>query len=74
MLLKPLLSHIKKITTTKIKTLQKMCKYIDISGALAIYKQMILSLFNYSGFLMLSCYKTDLEDLQLIQNNVYACV
>ena len=30
---------------------------------------MILPLYDYSGFLLLSCYKTDREDLQVIQNN-----
>ena len=50
MSLKPLLSHIKKMTTTKIKTLYKIRRYIDNFSALAIYKQMILSLFDYSVF------------------------
>ena len=31
---------------------------------------MILPLFDYSGMLLLSCNKTDKEDLQIIQNNV----
>ena len=31
---------------------------------------MILPLFDYSGFLLLSCPKTDREDLPIIQNNV----
>ena len=30
---------------------------------------MILPLFEYAGFLLISCYKTDREDLQIIQNN-----
>ena len=30
---------------------------------------MILPLFDYSGYLLLSCYKMDHEDLQIIQNN-----
>ena len=69
MSLKPLLSHVKKITATKIKILHKIRRYIDIPSALAIYKQMILPLFDYRGFLLLSCPKTDREDLQVIQNN-----
>ena len=69
MSLKPLLSHIKKVTTSKIKTLHKIRRYIDNFSALAIYKQMILPLFDYSGYLLLSCYKMDREDLQIIQNN-----
>ena len=69
MSLKPLLSHIKKITTSKISTLSKIRKYMTADSALAIYKQMILPLFDYSGFLLISCYKTDREDLQVIHNN-----
>ena len=69
MSLKPLLSHIKKITTSKISTLSKIRKYMTTDSALAIYKQMILPLFDYSGFLLISCYKTDREDLQVIHNN-----
>ena len=69
MTLKPLLSNVKKITTGKIKTLDKIRRYLNKDSALAIYKQMILPLFDYSGFLLLSCYKTDREDLQVIQNN-----
>ena len=30
---------------------------------------MIIPLFDYSGFLLISCNKTDREDLQVIQNN-----
>ena len=59
MTLKPLLSNVKKITTAKIKTLYKIRQYLNKDSALAIYKQMILPLFDYSGFLLLSCYKTD---------------
>ena len=69
MSLKPLLSHVKRITTSKIGTLCKIRKYMTVDSALAIYKQMILPLFDYSGFLLLSCNKTDREDLQTIQNN-----
>ena len=69
MSLKPLLSHVKRITTAKIGTLCKIRKYMIVDSALAIYKQMILPLFDYSGFLLLSGNKTDREDLQTIQNN-----
>ena len=44
-------SHVKKIMTSKIKILQKICRYIGIPRALAICKQMILPLFDNSGFL-----------------------
>ena len=69
MSLKPLLSHVKKVTTTIIKVLYKIRKYLNIFSALAIYKQTIMPLFDYSCFLLLSCPKSDREDLQVIQNN-----
>ena len=69
MSLKPLLSHVKKIVTSKIKTLYKIRRHLDNHNALAVYKQMILPLFDYSVFVLLSCNKTDREDLQTIQNN-----
>ena len=61
--------HIKIITTSKIASLYNIQKYMTTDSALAINKQMILPLFDYSGFLLISCYKTDREDLQVIQNN-----
>ena len=70
MSLKPLNSHVKKNTTAKIGVLYKIRKYLTIDSALSIYKQMILPLFDYSGFLLLSCNKSDREDLQTIQSNV----
>ena len=69
MSLKPLLSHVKRITTAKIGKLCKIRKYMTVDSALAIYKQMILPLFDYSVFFLLSCNKTDWKDLQTIQNN-----
>ena len=66
--LKPLLSHVKKVTT-KIKVIYKIRRYLDNFSALAICKQMIMPLFDYSDFVLLSCPNTDHEDLQVIQNN-----
>ena len=70
MSLEPLLSHVKKITTTKSRVLRKICKYLTIDSALSVYKQMILPIFDYSSFLLFSCNKSDREDLQTIENNV----
>ena len=69
MSLKPLLSHVKKVTSAKIKTLHKIRRYLNKDSALVIYKQMVLPLFDYCFFFLLSCYETDREDLQVIQNN-----
>ena len=37
--------------------------------AISIYKQTILPLFDYAGFLLISCNKKDRNDLSVIQNN-----
>ena len=62
MFLKPLLFHIKKVTTTKLGILCTIRKNMTTGSALAIYKQMILPLFDSAGFLLILCNKTDRED------------
>ena len=37
-------------------------------SALSIYKQTILPAFDYAGFVLISCNKSDRHDLQVIQN------
>ena len=37
--------------------------------AISLYKQTILPLFDYAGFLLISCNKKDRNDLPVIQNN-----
>ena len=49
--------------------LVKIRKYITTKRALAIYKQTLLPLFDYAGFLLISCNKSDRGDLQVLQNN-----
>ena len=70
MSLSPLVSHVKKVVTNRAKTLSKIRKYITSQCALSIYKQTILPLFDYSGFLLISCTKSDRKDLQTIENNI----
>ena len=70
MTLSPLISHINKVVSNKAKTLFKIRKYITTKCALAIYKQTILPLFDYTGFLIISCNRSDRKDLQIIQNNI----
>ena len=69
MALTPLVSHVKKMVSNKIKILVKIRKYITTKCALAIYKQTLLPLFDYAGFLLISCNKSDRDDLQVLQNN-----
>ena len=69
MTLQSLISHVKKIVTSKVKTLYRIRRYITTKCAISIYKQTILPLFDYAGFLLISCNKKDRGDLQIIQNN-----
>ena len=54
----------------KIFNLQKIRKYINNKAALAIYKQTILPMIDYSGFLLLSCGIGERSDLQKTQNDI----
>ena len=42
---------------------------IDTNCALSIYKQTILPLLDYSGFMLISADNSDRRDLQTLQNN-----
>ena len=64
-----LLSDTKKRVLNKLFNLRKLRYYINEKGALAIYKQTILPLLDYAGFLLISCTKSDRHDLQIIQND-----
>ena len=50
MTLQPLLSHVKKITSSKVKSLSRIHKYITTTCAITIYKQTIMPLFDYAVF------------------------
>ena len=69
MTLLPLLTRLKSIITGKIYSLVKIRNYITTKCALAIYKQTILPLFDYSGFVTISCNVSERNDLQTLQNN-----
>ena len=69
MLIQPLMSHVKKVISSKVKILSRIRKYVTTKCALSIYKQTIPPLFDYAGFLLISCNKKDRGDLQIIQNN-----
>ena len=49
--------------------LRKIRRNINMYGAISLYKQMILPLLDYSGFLLLSCNLGQKRELQQIQNN-----
>ena len=49
--------------------LRKIRRNINNFGAISLYKQMIMPLFDYSGFLLLSCTLGQKRELQRIQNS-----
>ena len=63
------LACIKRSVLQKLFNLRKLRYYISEKGALAIYKQTIMPMFEYSGFLLIACNKSDRHDLQIIQND-----
>ena len=69
MSLTSLLSNIKKSVLSKLFTLRKLRRYITEKCAIAIYKQTILPVFDYVGFMLISCNQSDRHDLQVIQND-----
>ena len=70
MSLAPLRRNIKKRVSNMIFRLRKVRKYMNFDAAVAVYKQTILPIFDYSGFMLLSSNITDLDDLQILQNDV----
>ena len=69
MTLIPLLATLNSMISGKIYTLVKIRDLITMKCALTIYKQTILPLFDYSGFIIVSCNVSDRRDLQTLQNN-----
>ena len=53
----------------KVYMLGKLRYFVDKHTALLIYKQAVLSYFDYGGFLLLSCNRKQKKDLQTLQNN-----
>ena len=63
------LSLVKKTVMNHLFKLRKICKYINQECAVIIYKQTILPVLDYSGFLLHSCNVSDRHDLQILQND-----
>ena len=64
-----LVSTVKKTVTNHLFKLRKIRKFINQESAVIIYKQTILPLLDYSGFLLNSCNVSDRGDLQILQND-----
>ena len=69
MSLQSLLSKLKSTVSNKIYSLVKIRDSITMKCALTIYKQTILPLLDYSGFVTISCNISDRMALQTLQNN-----
>ena len=70
MSLQPLVKYIKKSITNKIFNLRKIRKYLNKKAAVSIYKQTILPIIDYAGFLLLACGISERLDLQKMQNDI----
>ena len=63
------LSDTKKTVMNRLYNFRKLRPYITEKSAVAIYKQTILPVFDFAGFMLISCNKSDRKDLQVIQND-----
>ena len=70
MSLVPLVNNVKKRVSNRIFMLKKLRKCITVDAAVLIYKQMILPLIDYAGFLLISCRICDKSDIQVLQNDI----
>ena len=69
MTLVPLLKNIKNRVNNKIFALRKLRKYLSCGAAILVYKQTILPIFDYAGFLLMSLTNNDKYELQVMQND-----
>ena len=67
--LTPYYHLVKRRIENKIFVLSKIRKFVDSRTALLIYKQAILPLVEYAGFVLISCTVGQRQELQILQNN-----
>ena len=67
-------THLYNRIQVKLFTLIKIRKFIDKNTANTIYKQTILPIFDYGGFLLDSCTQKLRDDLQKLQNKALRIV
>ena len=70
MSLVPLMKSVKKRVSNKVFMLRKIRKYLNFQSSVVVYKQTILPIIDYAGFLLLACNNGAIEELQIIQNDV----
>ena len=65
----PYYNMVKRKLENKIFVMSKIRKYVDNRSALLIYKQAVLPIVEYAGFVLISCIVGQRRDLQTLQNN-----
>ena len=70
MSLTPLVKNIKKRVSNKLFMLRKIRKFLTFDASVTVYKQTILPIIDYAGFMLISCKKEDKYILQKLQNDV----
>ena len=71
MSLNPLLKSVNKRVSNMIFMLRKIRKFITFDAAILIYKQTILPIIEYAGFMLIACNSEAKENMQILQNNLY---
>ena len=67
--LTPLLKNIKEQVSNKMFALRKLRKYLTCDAAVLVYKQTIMPIFDYAGFLLIGLNNNYKSDLQIMQND-----
>ena len=70
MTLKPCLHGINKRISNKLFMLRTICKYLNYDNSILVYKQTIMTIFDYSGFMLFSLDVKDKRDLRIRKNDV----
>ena len=70
MSLNPLLKSVNKRVSNMIFMLRKIRKFITFDAAILIYKQTILPIIEYAGFMRTACNSEAKENMQILQNNI----
>ena len=65
----PYYNLVKRRMENKIFIMFKIRRYINSNTATLIYKQAVLPLVEYAGFILASCTQAQRYDLQVLQNN-----
>ena len=75
MTLESLYTNVVRQTEQKLFTLRKLRRYVTKSAAICVYKQMILPILDYAGFMLISCSIGQKRELRKLQNSgIRTCV